>query len=1777
MLKVLSQQHCTHALNCVCAVLPKVLNSVLAAMPVRFMLRAKRMSTQHKTLMTSALFALTFTLPTIAATPFGSVINNTASASYQVLGVPLTSSGSANITITGRSPGKIEFLQYDPNAAGTNSADVQVGTTTCGATTLAAPSYPPATVLTIPGVIRLAPATIYNNGDPIFIRVTDLDQNKNPLVAETITTTITTPLGDSETITLTETGLSTGVFVGYIQSNNVAVAGDCKLNVASNEKISTSYTDALDAIKTVSATALVDPFGVLFDSVTGAPVNNATVTLIDNATGLPATVLCDNGTTTLSNPVVSGSNTVCDATMVAGGYRFPRVAPGTYRLQIVPSTGYAFVSTKPIASLPAGFVIIGPIGSGLTAGASYGGNFTLNPSPAVKIDVPLDPSNTTGGLLITKITAKNIVAIGDFVPYSITITNSAAGAATNVIIADTLPIGFRYIKNSAKLDAIALAATNPAITADGRTLSFNLGNMAASATITLKYVASVTAGAKIGLAENTAQSTSHNSNTGRASVTVREDLYQQKSLLVGRVIVGSCDGKIENDLVGLQNARILLEDGTYITTDKDGRWHADNIRPGTHVVQLDKDSLPAGYEVMTCEVNSRFAGRNYSQFVNIQGGTLWRADFYVKKIAENNVAESNAETKKDGSKKGNIKPETLPANDDAKPSKDVAKQQALSLVEKLPYDGAWLASTSAGVEWLHPQANFQPALPVVKVAVKHAPDQVVSVKINGEKVSPLNFDGALQNAARTVKLSTWSSVPLKSGENTLSVVIVDKTGKVIFEETRTIHYGVTPVRAVLDEKRSHLMADGKTNPVIAVRFLDDAGKPVRRGVAGEFEVNAPYQTLDQFEAIQREPLAGKLGGKSRYVIGEDGVALIELMPTTQTGEAVLNFTLGSFESIENKAQKEVRAWLMPGQRDWVLVGFAEGTIGHKKLSGNMTALKDSGVADQLFDQDRIAFYAKGTIKGEYLLTMAYDTAKERGQGTNNLKQAIDPNQYYTLYADAAQPQFDAASARKLYLKIEKNKFYAMFGDYDTGLTVTELSRYSRTLNGVKSEFKGKIRGKEVSYNAFATNSAQAFKKDEIRGDGTSGLYRLTSGNIVVNSDKVRVETRDRFHNEVILNTENFTRYIDYDIDTNLGTLFFHQPIQSRDANLNPTYIVAEYESNDTKTDEKMSYGGRAAFKPNEKTEIGVSHIHEGNTGNSGNLTGVDATYNASDKTKIRVELANSNHENNLTSNATSNVTTNDNANSGNAWLVEATHQDAKYTAKAYAREQQAGFGLSQQSAGEAGTRKMGVDGNYKINDQTQLQAQAYRQEVLTTGAERDLADARVQWQKDAVTANVGLRLAQDKNLTTSSTGGDTGTQSSKQLTTGVSYAFLDKKLILRANTETSLDGGASSSDFPNRYRIGADYKLNPKTTLFAEHEIAHGANLKAETSRVGLRATPWQGGEMTTALGDQIQQDGNRLFASLGLIQKWQINEHWQADAGFDRSQTISNTASQLNTNVPLASGGGLNGVGINNSDSYSSTGFNNGLTTSDYTATSLGAHYNNKVWSANSRVEYRTSSTEDKINLLAGVQRNLDNGRTVAAGISYSDVNGESAKNSNIDARLSAAYRPNGSRWIWLDRIDYIDDKSSNAQSNINTKKLINNFNANYMPNRKTQLAMQYGAKYVLDSIDNEDYSGYTDLLGAELRYDIDAKWDLGVRGDMLRTWKSGQKSFAYGASLGYNLMENTWVSVGYNLKGFADSDFSGAEFRTKGLYFNFRMKFDQDTFGLNMNKNTKLPKFNN
>jgi hypothetical protein len=88
------------------------------------------------------------------------------------------------------------------------------------------------------------------------------------------------------------------------------------------------------------------------------------------------------------------------------------------------------------------------------------------------------------------------------------------------------------------------------------------------------------------------------------------------------------------------------------------------------------------------------------------------------------------------------------------------------------------------------------------------------------------------------------------------------------------------------------------------------------------------------------------------------------------------------------------------------------------------------------------------------LTAAYDSRREEFESSNDIDPAalaggLDPNQYYTLYGDETTQGFEAPSQRKLYVKLERKQFYALFGDFRTGLTMTELALKPR-LNGTAS-------------------------------------------------------------------------------------------------------------------------------------------------------------------------------------------------------------------------------------------------------------------------------------------------------------------------------------------------------------------------------------------------------------------------------------------------------------------------------------------------------------------------------------------------------------------------------------------------------------------------------------------------------------------------------------------------------------------------------------------------------
>lgn len=1633
-----------------------------------------------------------------AETPAGTRIVNVATVTHAGGGPATTQSNAVSTVVRiAPTPSALEILRFAPASGLPGSTS---GPTTCALEGAMKPLGPPVGVggaaidPTQPASLAMTPAL--HGGEAAFLRLTDRDQNLDATKIDSIRVEVTTPAGDREKLRLSENGPDTGVFVGYVQTVvSTAVPGNCVLEVELNGAIDASYRDANDAGDESAASARIDSWGVVFDARSGTRINGARVRLVDARTGAPAFVLGDDGVSAYPAEIVTGE-TVTDAGGTAyvlpdGVYRFPLVTPGNYRVEVEPPAGYVFPTGRSAAELaqtPGGPYQIGE--------GSFGRDYAVADPTAAAADLPLDA--VAASLFVQKAASTAAAVIGDFVKYTVTAQNTSTDVPVAAVrIEDRLPAGLRYRAGSARLGDDKLA--DPAISADGRTLTFDAGPLAPDAKVTIRYVVEVTVAARGREISNSAQAFAPDgsaSNLARAVILLRDELFRDRAILVGRVAVGPC-GTAMTALHGVENVRVYLEDGRSSTTDSEGKYHFDDVTPGSHVVQLDTLTLPGSLEAATCSGEPNHAGRGFSQFVELRGGSLWRADFRLKP-SEMPVVET---------------PVVATPAEGAGATVEATAPVSSTTPAATPAAAIDVATLAPGVGWELPREGDAPAIPSIKVAVRHLPAQQVTLEVNGTPAHILNFDGAESNEAKTVAVSRWRGIELKDGENTLVAVVRGADGAEIERLERQVHYAGGAVQAVLAREASHLVADGRTHPVIALRMTDLYGKSARPGTQGTWKVLAPHRSWWEVETMHDNKFVTVGEREPTFSVDADGIARLELEPTTQAGAAIVTLRF------DERHRQEIRVWLEPEARDWILVGIAEGTAAFNSISSNMQAAKETGLEDGYTTDGRVAFFAKGVVKGEYLLTAAYDSAKDTAEAKRRLLGVVDPNRFYPLYGDATEPRDEAASAHKLFLKLERRQFSALFGDFETGLTVTELSRYSRTMSGFKAEYAGETLG----YTAFAAESEQGFVKDELAGDGTSGLYRLSHKPIILNSDKVRIEVRDRFRSERVLDAKPQTRYLDYDIDTVAGTIFFKRPVPSRDEAFNPIVIVVDYEVLNG-GGEELTAGGRALIrKPDDSMELGASYVTEGAAAGATDVAGLDFRWDLDTATKLRAELARSSSDDPLR------------PDSATAYLAELTRISGSLDARAYVREQEAGFGVGQQAGTESGTRKIGADGRWRLGDENFLEGELYRQDVLSTGATRDLVSASYRREADDYAYGAGLRHVEDAGLAN----GDV--QSDLAFLTG-RVDLWDDRIVLRASQDVALGGNAGSSDYPARTRLGVDYNWRPGSTVFTEYEHAEGDTLSSDMTRVGLRTTPWERAQFQSSVAEEATEYGPRVFANFGLTQAWQLNERWGIDAGIDQTHTIREPGFEpLNPNVPLASGS------MND----------------DFVAVFVGTQYRSPVWTFTTRAESRSADSEDRWLLSAGFYREPESGHAFSAFAQVID----SAMTTGADTRLetvelSWAQRPVSSAWILLDRLDLKRNTQADSLSAFESARIINNLNANWQAGSSLQLGVQVGARYVASTFDDERYDGFTGLVGVDARRAFGDRIDGGLHAATLHSTQSGIMENAIGLDVGYVLTKNLWISLGYNVVGFDDSDFSASRYTAQGPYIQFRAKADQDTF---------------
>ncbi|MCB1162265.1 DUF11 domain-containing protein, partial [bacterium] len=730
--------------------------------------------------------------------PPGTDIVNVAQAGFRVSGLDAQSQSNAvRVTTTIRATSsQLSFLRVDAFGVPQPVPACDYAPAGEGGPWLpqSPPDLPAGLDWTDGAPLPLAAAAFFHSGEPVFVQLDDDDQNLDNFSAETVILRI--GRGDraaEETLRLRETGPASGRFLGWVGTGEPSgdTIGDGWLGLGEDSRLVADYVDVHDPGDVSAREARVDPIGRVFDSETGAPVDGVRLRL-ETAAGQLAAPRGDDGASAFPATLTSGGS-VSDAggqryDFPPGGYRYPLLTPGSYRLVVEPPPGWL----SPSRASPTALQQLPGAPFALDSLASRGGVFVVEGAPTLLVDLPLDPVRAT--LFVAKHADRERAQPGDFVGYAVEVENSAGDPVSDLRLVDRLPRDFRYVPGTLRVDG---RAATPTLSSDGTRLTLTLGALAPGERARVDYLLDVGPAARPGRAVNRveAHATGAATQVAEAEVRVEDDPLAARARLVGRVLAVSADSLAGRPVAG---ARILLEDGRQVLTDTAGRYHFEDVAPGAHQLRLDPASLPG----------APLAPDGLLRLVDVAAGTLWQEDFRV-------ALGSSAQ---------------------------VARADSLPPAPHAPaFDAAWLAAQAPTLAWLWPPEGHHPEVPSTGVAVKHAPGWRVELALDGVPVPPLHRDGVLLDPAERVALSRWTGVDLHPGDNALTLRCWDETGAERVTLTRTLHYSGPPVRAELLADESVLVANGRDPLRVTLRLTDAAGHPARRGVTGPWRVSAPYR------------------------------------------------------------------------------------------------------------------------------------------------------------------------------------------------------------------------------------------------------------------------------------------------------------------------------------------------------------------------------------------------------------------------------------------------------------------------------------------------------------------------------------------------------------------------------------------------------------------------------------------------------------------------------------------------------------------------------------------------------------------------------------------------------------------------------------------------------------------------------------------------------------------------------------------------------------------------
>lgn len=521
-----------------------------------------------------------------------------------------------------------------------------------------------------------------------------------------------------------------------------------------------------------------------------------------------------------------------------------------------------------------------------------------------------------------------------------------------------------------------------------------------------------------------------------------------------------------------------------------------------------------------------------------------------------------------------------------------------------------------------------------------------------------------------------------------------------------------------------------------------------------------------------------------------------------------------------------------------------------------------------------------------------------------------------------------------------------------------------------------------------------------------------------------------------------------------------------------------------------------------------------------------------------------------------------------AWLVEGEHRTGKIDLLAYGRQVDRDFGVGQQNGVELGRRKFGIDARYALGERASFVARSWHEQSTNDPSSRVAVEAGFIYRGLSGEGRIGIAHRTDHLA-------DGSDATSTVLEGQATKRMLGNRLELGVGTAISL-GSTGSIDLPTRHTLRARYAITEGIRLIGLYETAKGEKLDTQNYNVGFEIAPWAGGRVVSTLGKQdIAEAGSRSFAAFGLSQSLPLTTNLTLDATVDGNRKIGGAtfADLVNPLHPNSSGGQLS---------------QDGAQFENFTAATLGLGWRKADWSATLRGEWREGEYANRRGITLGVIRQLGDGITVGGGGSWTRANGESGATTQVvQAAIAAAFRPANSGFAALGKLEYRGDKVTGpvhgglppvgrtaltVDGDASAKRFVTSLSTSWRPGvrdakensaDRSEIGVFVGARYNLDRVEGQDLVGTALLAGADARIGLGARVEVGGSATVRANLSDGTTAFAIGPQIGISPATNTLVTIGYNVKGFRDADFSAARHTDQGIYASVKLKFDSESLG--------------